>query len=387
MQRVGQALGFGVASVSPRASPRRAIQKVSCALHGSNTQWCGLAFAALPDSSKPKKQGKRLPKQERRLLVEKFVHKYRASNNGKFPGVQLAKNEVGGSYYVIREIIQELEYEHKCLGVDKIDEFQLESMDVQNLEATDEQESVVEVQDVPIPVAEPSISLENSVIAQDVTPVKDVRSSDSSLIREAAEKGPELSQTHRAGIAKGVAEDSSLENQVAASITAGNELSTVSSEAHVSEDSTADQTVLTEGLCSSLKPESVVNDMPGPGEPPADKEIENTREKLLDLDITEQEHPCGRQEGHESVNLQRRFPFFACSLHIPSRTSTPTHPSIIVYELLGIFTPEDTAPPNNGVASANSELAGAETEPCHRPPSPSEEDNNVGRDSAKEEGG
>ncbi|XP_031482222.1 uncharacterized protein LOC116252229 [Nymphaea colorata] len=309
MQRVGQALGFGVASVSPRASPRRAIQKVSCALHGSNTQWCGLAFAALPDSSKPKKQGKRLPKQERRLLVEKFVHKYRASNNGKFPGVRLARKEVGGCYYVIREIIQELEYEHKCLGVDKIDEFQLESVDVQHLEATDEQESVVEVQDVPIPVAEPSISLEKSAIAQDVTPGKDVRSSDSSLITEAAEKGPELSQTHRPGIAKGVAEDSSSENQVAASITAGNELSTVSSEAYVSEeDSTADQTVLNEVLSSSLKPESVVNDMPGPGEPPADKEIENTREKLLDLDTTEQKHPCDRQEGRERLNLQRELP-------------------------------------------------------------------------------
>ncbi|CAN6461846.1 unnamed protein product [Victoria cruziana] len=294
MQRIGRALGFGGASVGPCVSPRRAIQKVSRAVCGSNIQLCGLAFAALPDSSKPKKQWKRLPKHERRLLVEKFVHKYRTSNNGKFPGAQLTMKEVGGSYYVIREIIQEMEYKHKCLGMDKVDELKLESVDVQPLEAHAEGQSVIEFQDVSIPVAD----------------------------SEEAEERPELSLTDEAGIAKGVAEGSCLESQAAAIITAGDELSTVPCEAHAPEDSTVGQTVSDELLPSSPKPESSVNDMLlalGPGEPPASKEIENAPEKLLDLDTTEKKDPCDN-ERPKRENLQRE---------LPTKTDLETAPSSV----------------------------------------------------------
>ncbi|CAN6461845.1 unnamed protein product [Victoria cruziana] len=322
MQRIGRALGFGGASVGPCVSPRRAIQKVSRAVCGSNIQLCGLAFAALPDSSKPKKQWKRLPKHERRLLVEKFVHKYRTSNNGKFPGAQLTMKEVGGSYYVIREIIQEMEYKHKCLGMDKVDELKLESVDVQPLEAHAEGQSVIEFQDVSIPVADSGISFEKSDTAQIVTPVDDRRSSDSSLITEEAEERPELSLTDEAGIAKGVAEGSCLESQAAAIITAGDELSTVPCEAHAPEDSTVGQTVSDELLPSSPKPESSVNDMLlalGPGEPPASKEIENAPEKLLDLDTTEKKDPCDN-ERPKRENLQRE---------LPTKTDLETAPSSV----------------------------------------------------------
>jgi hypothetical protein len=43
--------------------------------------------------------------------------RYRASNEGRFPTVSLVKKELGGSYYVTREIVQKLEYEHKLAQV------------------------------------------------------------------------------------------------------------------------------------------------------------------------------------------------------------------------------------------------------------------------------
>lgn len=39
--------------------------------------------------------------------------RYRATNNGKFPSVTDAQKEVGGSYYVLRSILQELEAKAK----------------------------------------------------------------------------------------------------------------------------------------------------------------------------------------------------------------------------------------------------------------------------------
>jgi hypothetical protein len=39
--------------------------------------------------------------------------RYRSENAGKFPTIQHTKKEVGGSYYVVREIIKELEYKFK----------------------------------------------------------------------------------------------------------------------------------------------------------------------------------------------------------------------------------------------------------------------------------
>jgi len=42
-----------------------------------------------------------------------IIRRYRTLNAGKFPTVSHAQKQVGGSYYVVREIIQELEYNHK----------------------------------------------------------------------------------------------------------------------------------------------------------------------------------------------------------------------------------------------------------------------------------
>jgi len=42
-----------------------------------------------------------------------IICRHRALNAGRFPTVSHAQKQVGGSYYVVREIIQELEYSHK----------------------------------------------------------------------------------------------------------------------------------------------------------------------------------------------------------------------------------------------------------------------------------
>lgn len=67
--------------------------------------------ASVPsDASKTKKASKRVSKDVRKSMVEKYVDKYRTMNAGKFPTASDAKKNVGGCYYVVRRILQELEY-------------------------------------------------------------------------------------------------------------------------------------------------------------------------------------------------------------------------------------------------------------------------------------
>lgn len=49
-------------------------------------------------------------------MVESFVDTYRVSNNGKFPSVNLTHKEVGGSYYIVREIMRDIIQENRVLG-------------------------------------------------------------------------------------------------------------------------------------------------------------------------------------------------------------------------------------------------------------------------------
>ncbi|XVF53698.1 hypothetical protein PTKIN_Ptkin05aG0119700 [Pterospermum kingtungense] len=68
------------------------------------------AAASLPsDPPNPKK----VSKDERRALIESFVSRYKSMNAGKFPSATAAQKEVGGSYYFIRKILQELEHKSK----------------------------------------------------------------------------------------------------------------------------------------------------------------------------------------------------------------------------------------------------------------------------------
>ncbi|KAL9224354.1 hypothetical protein vseg_000397 [Gypsophila vaccaria] len=70
------------------------------------------AAAARDQSAVSGKTRKRVPKAERKAMVLDYVNKYRMENAGKFPGAEDTMNQVGGSYYTIRAILQELK--HNC---------------------------------------------------------------------------------------------------------------------------------------------------------------------------------------------------------------------------------------------------------------------------------
>ncbi|KAG2333369.1 hypothetical protein Bca4012_001271 [Brassica carinata] len=63
---------------------------------------------AVSQSLTTSRPSKRLSRDDRRLVVESFVSKYRAANAGKFPTLKVTVKEVGGGYYVVRDILQEL---------------------------------------------------------------------------------------------------------------------------------------------------------------------------------------------------------------------------------------------------------------------------------------
>ncbi|KAL0432502.1 UNVERIFIED_CONTAM: hypothetical protein Slati_2584500 [Sesamum latifolium] len=92
--------------------------------HGSDAQWCGRSYAAASASSSTvecKKARRRVPKDERKIMLENYVNKYREMNAGKFPTASDAVKDVGGSYYVVRQILQELQYNSKVSPVDTKD--------------------------------------------------------------------------------------------------------------------------------------------------------------------------------------------------------------------------------------------------------------------------
>ncbi|MFS8012368.1 hypothetical protein Hanom_Chr14g01319961 [Helianthus anomalus] len=76
-------------------------------------------LAKLNDSSGGKKS-KRRSKEERKEMVETFVKRHQASNNGNFPSLYLTHKEVGGSYYTVREIFRELIQENRVLAPPKL---------------------------------------------------------------------------------------------------------------------------------------------------------------------------------------------------------------------------------------------------------------------------
>ncbi|PVH62987.1 hypothetical protein PAHAL_3G447200 [Panicum hallii] len=63
----------------------------------------------------------RKSKEERREMVESFINSYRVSNDGKFPSVNLTHKEVGGSYYIVREIVRDVIQENRVLGPGGLD--------------------------------------------------------------------------------------------------------------------------------------------------------------------------------------------------------------------------------------------------------------------------
>ncbi|XP_050379058.1 uncharacterized protein LOC126796306 [Argentina anserina] len=73
-----------------------------------------------PDGNKVR--GRRRSKKDLQALVETFVNEYRAMNAGRFPPFVYTQQQVGGSYYRVRGILQELQYRDKtspsCGGIE-----------------------------------------------------------------------------------------------------------------------------------------------------------------------------------------------------------------------------------------------------------------------------
>ncbi|XP_074573725.1 uncharacterized protein LOC141830138 [Curcuma longa] len=108
------------APASSSSSSERVFIGLPSALLQTNSSSQGKSFAASIHSSSCKPQkGKRIPKEERRALVESFVNEYRAQNVGKFPSFTQVRKEVGGSPYVIRMLVQELEHNAKLASFNK----------------------------------------------------------------------------------------------------------------------------------------------------------------------------------------------------------------------------------------------------------------------------
>lgn len=92
---------------------RIALTELNNVVNGSNIQRHGKSYAASVPSDAPKSQrGRKLTRDERKSMVESFVNKYRVTHEGKFPTTSDVRKNVGGSYYVVKIILQEVV--HKC---------------------------------------------------------------------------------------------------------------------------------------------------------------------------------------------------------------------------------------------------------------------------------
>ncbi|XVE75481.1 hypothetical protein DITRI_Ditri12bG0097300 [Diplodiscus trichospermus] len=92
-------------------------------MHAIRGGWVGQTFAlAKCNESGGKKSRIRRSKEERKAMVESFIKKYQKSNNGNFPSLNLTHKEVGGSFYIIREIVREIIQENRVLGPAKLTE-------------------------------------------------------------------------------------------------------------------------------------------------------------------------------------------------------------------------------------------------------------------------
>ncbi|PPR93077.1 hypothetical protein GOBAR_AA27595 [Gossypium barbadense] len=133
----------------------------------------GRSFAASLPSPSDSPKRKRVSKDERRDLIESFVNRtrvwhdicalangnclmtincqaglarsgklqYKSLNGGKFPSVTAAQKEVGGSYYVVRKVLQELEYKSKICSSNS----SYENLSAKAANKVDKPFSVVEV--------------------------------------------------------------------------------------------------------------------------------------------------------------------------------------------------------------------------------------------------
>lgn len=96
---------------------RKVVTEISNLVPGSNVQQSGMSSVAPFTSKRPIR--KKVTSADRRAMLESFVNKYRAMNMGKFPPTTWAQKEVGGSFYLIRKMLQEMEYNFKKSSLEK----------------------------------------------------------------------------------------------------------------------------------------------------------------------------------------------------------------------------------------------------------------------------
>lgn len=105
-------------------APSASLKGSACGVGGGGCRVRGRGIAVPRCCARA--QEKRPPrvrksKEERREMVESFINSYRLSNEGKFPSVNLTHKEVGGSYYIVREIVRDIIQENRVLGPGGLD--------------------------------------------------------------------------------------------------------------------------------------------------------------------------------------------------------------------------------------------------------------------------
>ncbi|KAM0834587.1 hypothetical protein ACQ4PT_063502 [Festuca glaucescens] len=132
------------ARLSSAAASRRVISGVSGAVaRPCYRTWRGKAYAAPLSSQEPPKGRKRefVPKKERKARIEEFVEIYQASNDGKFPTIQMIRQHVGGSHYTVRDVLSEVKYIQTKFPFDKSKVAQLHETNESAEQSRPEEES------------------------------------------------------------------------------------------------------------------------------------------------------------------------------------------------------------------------------------------------------
>lgn len=157
---------------SARLSYSVASRKVIAGVSIASPRSCyrtsrGKAHAApLPAQEPPPKGQKRITKQERRVRIVEFVENYRASNEGKFPTVKNICQQIGGGYYAVRELLQEMKYNHAKLPLGNAKAAPLQTtVEVTEHPMPKDEARVVESQGI-LEVSEHSMPKDDAEVAQ-----------------------------------------------------------------------------------------------------------------------------------------------------------------------------------------------------------------------------
>ncbi|XP_020156368.1 uncharacterized protein [Aegilops tauschii subsp. strangulata] len=117
------------ARLSSPAASRKVISGVSGAVaRPCYRTWRWKAHAAPLSAPGPPKGKKReyISKNERKARMKEFIEGYQASNDGRFPTMQMIRQSVGGGHYTIRDVLSEVKYNQIKFPFDKSKAAQLQ---------------------------------------------------------------------------------------------------------------------------------------------------------------------------------------------------------------------------------------------------------------------